>query len=259
MKISADQIIKLAEKHKCDLVNEITIDLIKNNKSPNFKTTISFVDALIMYLLILENKPKNIIEFGTYRGYSTSWLTLAASKLGTTITTFEKSIGVIKDFFNKNIEKLGLSEHVRVIQGDALKNIPSHIDKNNLDIDFCFIDSDHSKGTANNYTQKIFPTFNDNCIICIHDISSKTKHTPYNFETNTKGHIRGEHQGVQAWANKMKVDYTLSHVIIGGQFEKSDSIPINQSFYEKLSNIFGFNVQEFNRSAPVMLIATNHK
>jgi len=87
------------------------------------------------YNLVLISKAKNILEIGTSNGYSTIWLAEAAKQNKGKITTIEISDFKIKNAIeNFNRAKL---KNIKIIQGDALKEIP----KLNEKFDFMFIDA----------------------------------------------------------------------------------------------------------------------
>lgn len=81
-------------------------------------------------------KPKNILEIGTFTGYSTICLTEGLDKGGYlhTIEINEE----LRDLNRKYFEKAGISKKVTVHYGDALKIIP----KFNIEFDLIFLDAD---------------------------------------------------------------------------------------------------------------------
>jgi len=87
------------------------------------------------YNLILISKVKNILEVGTSNGYSTIWLGEAAKQNKGKVTTIEiseKKVKMAKENFNR--AKL---KNIKIIQGDAIKEIPKLKEK----FDFMFIDA----------------------------------------------------------------------------------------------------------------------
>jgi len=87
------------------------------------------------YNLILISKAKNILEVGTSNGYSTIWLAEAAKQNKGSVTTIEKSDFKIKTA-KENFKRTKLN-NIKIIQGDALKEIPKLKEK----FDFMFIDA----------------------------------------------------------------------------------------------------------------------
>ena len=93
-------------------------------------------DEGIAFLIMLLNvkKPKRILEIGSAIGFSSSVMALNSDA---TIDTMERDIKMITEC-KKNHEILGLTERIRLIEGDALETIEEV--KNNK-YDFIFIDA----------------------------------------------------------------------------------------------------------------------
>jgi len=87
------------------------------------------------YNLVLISKAKNILEVGTSNGYSTIWLAEAVKKNNGKVTTIEISDFKVK-IAKENFKRSKLS-NIKIIQGDALKEIPKLKEK----YDFMFIDA----------------------------------------------------------------------------------------------------------------------
>ena len=93
-------------------------------------------DEGIAFLIMLLNvkKPKRILEIGSAIGFSSSVMALNSDA---TIDTMERDIKMITEC-KKNHEILGLTDRIRLIEGDALETIEEV--KNNK-YDFIFIDA----------------------------------------------------------------------------------------------------------------------
>ncbi|MCH8003044.1 MAG: O-methyltransferase [Nanoarchaeota archaeon] len=88
------------------------------------------------YNLVLISKAKNILEIGTSNGYSTIWLSEAIKQNNGKITTMEISDFKIK-IAKENFKRANLNKTIKIIHGDALKEIPKLKEK----FDFMFIDA----------------------------------------------------------------------------------------------------------------------
>lgn len=89
-----------------------------------------------LYNLVLVSKAKNILEIGTSNGYSTIWLAEAAKQnkgKATTIEISESKVNMARENFNR----AKLNNIIKIIYGDALKEIPKLKEK----YDFMFIDA----------------------------------------------------------------------------------------------------------------------
>ena len=89
-----------------------------------------------LYNLVLVSKAKNILEIGTSNGYSTIWLAEAAKQNKGKVTTIEISESKVK-IAEENFERAKLNNIIKIIRGDALKEIPKLKEK----YDFMFIDA----------------------------------------------------------------------------------------------------------------------
>jgi len=123
----------------------------------NYTFNIPAETGKFFYNLVLISKPKNILEIGTSNGYSTIWLAEAAKQNKGKVTTIEASefkVKMAKENFNR--AKL---KNIKIIQGDALKEIPKLKQK----FDFMFIDA--IKRDYINYLKLAEKNLKKECII----------------------------------------------------------------------------------------------
>lgn len=85
--------------------------------------------------LIIQNKCKNVIEFGTSFGISTIYLADAVRQTGGKVISTELLKSKAKKAI-QNISDAGLSDFVEVKIGDAMKTLKAHSEP----IDFLFLD-----------------------------------------------------------------------------------------------------------------------
>jgi predicted O-methyltransferase YrrM/Flp pilus assembly protein TadD len=194
------------------------------------------LDGLIIYYLIRQLKPKNVIEFSPYRGCSTVYIYKALQKncIPFSLATFD--ISQCPEF----TECMGLLDiPLSVTTGDALHTVPKYIRKNGLEgkIDLCLVDSDHSYEFAKTYIEKIFPLLGKDCVILIHDLY----YSPNNFDLPfdhyapiRSGNICenpasiGEARAVREFF-RGRNDYVLysTHRLFGGVADCSPLLPLN--------------------------------
>ena len=101
---------------------------------------ISFEKGLLLHNLIIQSKPKRILELGTSIGYSTLFLADAAKKVG----GFVESIEVMKEkcsIARSNLDKAGLSKYCKITNANILNAIKPYKEK----IDFLFMDANKSQ------------------------------------------------------------------------------------------------------------------
>src|SRR3989338_1481205 len=87
-------------------------------------------------ILIKAAKSKNILEIGASNGYSAIWLAGAANEKKGRVTTIEISDSKVK-MAVEHFKKAKLNKIIKIIHGDALKEIPKLKGK----FDFMFIDA----------------------------------------------------------------------------------------------------------------------
>lgn len=106
------------------------------------------VASFVSWLIKLTNA-RNVIEFGTCLGYSTIILAEAVKSNGGRLTAIELASNHHRETL-RNLEEAGLSEYVKVINGDALTEFKK------LDGEFDFILQDSRKA--------IYPVMLEDCI-----------------------------------------------------------------------------------------------
>lgn len=130
-------------------VNDYIIDTLKDNQGIlkeiedyGYENDVPIIKkdiASLIEVLIKMNKPKQIIEVGTAIGYSSILMCLASNKEAK-IKTFERNPNMAK-IAKENIKRAGLSDHIEVIEGDAIENLKM-ID---TEFDLLFLDAAKSK------------------------------------------------------------------------------------------------------------------
>jgi len=93
-------------------------------------------DAMLLRILVQSRNAKRGIEVGTERGFGAMNMGIGFERTGGHLTTLEISPRVAKEA-QANIAKMGLTKSVTVIQGDALKTLPTL----EGEFDFLFLDA----------------------------------------------------------------------------------------------------------------------
>ncbi|MCX8070789.1 MAG: hypothetical protein N2738_09825, partial [Thermodesulfovibrionales bacterium] len=114
------------------------------------------LDGLLLYSLISILKPKHVIEFSPYRGYSTVFIYEALRNTSKNFTFKTFDLCECNEFTDM-IRLFNID--IKVTTGDAIFTVPQYIIENSLigEIGFCHIDSLHEYDFAKNYTEKILP------------------------------------------------------------------------------------------------------
>ena len=91
----------------------------------------------LLYNLAKTSQSRRVLEIGTAIGYSGIWLARAVAPLKGTVTTIDMDPERVK-IAKKNISEAGLERVVKVIEGNALKVLPTLKEE----FDMIFLDSD---------------------------------------------------------------------------------------------------------------------
>jgi len=91
----------------------------------------------LLYNLAKTSQSKKILEIGTAIGYSGIWLARAVAPLKGNVTTIDMDPERVK-IAKKNISEAGLERVVKVVEGNALKVLPTLKEE----FDMIFLDSD---------------------------------------------------------------------------------------------------------------------
>ncbi|MFX0142112.1 MAG: class I SAM-dependent methyltransferase, partial [Candidatus Hodarchaeota archaeon] len=138
------------------------LGLIIDDKDRRMDPGLDDIEAEIVYLLIREFKPENIVEISPGSGWSSSWILNAIkdNKHGN-LYSYD-IIDKAQKFLPKNLASYSWN----FFQGDIKKNLNKLPDK----IDYLFIDSDHSAKFCLWYIEKLFPKLKNNTLISVHDV-----------------------------------------------------------------------------------------
>jgi predicted O-methyltransferase YrrM len=115
--------------------------------------------------LIRYFKCRNIIELGTSLGINTMYL--ATSDTDAKVWTFEGYIPVA-EIAEKAFKDSG-NENIEVLKGNIDSTLPQFL-QNSVDIDFAFIDANHTYKSTMSYFNVLKPKLSDNAVLIIDDI-----------------------------------------------------------------------------------------
>ncbi len=155
-----------------ETTRNILIDLEKTQKQ---FWNISRVTAEFLYILIKEEKAKEVLEIGTSNGYSGIWLSKALKETKghlTTIEFYDTRLSTAKE----NFKKCGTDDIITPIQGSACKILEWLAD--DYFIDIAFVDANKSEYIK--YFQYIDKHLKKGgLLICDNVISHKEKCKPF--------------------------------------------------------------------------------
>jgi predicted O-methyltransferase YrrM len=127
------------------------------------------LEAEITYLRIRQCKPASVVEISPASGWSTSWILHALKDNGAgTLYSYD-----LVDDSVRTVPKELSDDRWKFFIGDVIEN--AHLIPK--EIDYLFIDSDHSEAFAHLYIKHLFPKMLPGTKVSVHDIL-KLSHEP---------------------------------------------------------------------------------
>jgi caffeoyl-CoA O-methyltransferase len=141
--------------------------LLKNIRAADKgQLAVSEEDGRFLRVLIATRGAKSILEIGAASGYSGIWLGLGARESGGKVISVEYDAQRAKEAA-QNIARAGLTDVVRVVQGDAFKEIP----KLQGTFDFVFLDA--WKPDYQKFFEMVFPRMTAGAVFTAHNVINK--------------------------------------------------------------------------------------
>ena len=132
---------------------------------------VSEEDGRFLRLLVGAVNAKQVLEIGAASGYSAIWIGLGLRQTGGRLTTIEFDPVRAREAAG-NIAKAGLSDIVRVVPGDAFKEIP----KVPGNFDLVFLDA--WKPDYKKFFDIVFPRVNPGGLFLAHNVINKKNDMP---------------------------------------------------------------------------------
>jgi predicted O-methyltransferase YrrM len=129
---------------------------------------VSDEDGRFLRVLVATRGAKSILEIGAASGYSGIWLGLGARESGGRVVAIEYDPARAAEAAS-NIKRAGLDDVVRVVHGDAFKEIP----KLQGTFDFVFLDA--WKPDYKKFFDMVFPRLTPGGIFTAHNVVNKKK------------------------------------------------------------------------------------
>lgn len=167
----------------------------------------TYYEQIVLASLIKFYQPKNILEIGTFNGFSTLTFGLNSSEetkittvdLPSSIRNFSKVLKADLPFIidkakeKKLYQQPGVSSKVRQIYADSTQTDFSAFQEENTLFDFIFVDAGHSYDCVKNDTEKALKVLSKQGIILWHDFSPNCR-------------------GVFTYLNELSKSYPLIHI-----------------------------------------------
>ena len=127
---------------------------------------ISEEDGRFLRVLVATRGAKSILEIGAASGYSGIWLGLGARETGGRVVAIEFDPQRAKEAA-ENVRKAGVQDVVRVVHGDAFKEIP----KLQGTFDLVFLDA--WKPDYKKFFDMVYPRLNPGGVFVAHNVVNK--------------------------------------------------------------------------------------
>jgi predicted O-methyltransferase YrrM len=127
---------------------------------------VSEEDGRFLRVLVATRGARSILEIGAASGYSGIWLGLGAQETGGKVVAIEYDPARAKEAA-ANISKAGLADVVRVVHGDAFKEIP----KLQGTFDVVFLDA--WKPDYKKFFEMVYPRLNPGGVFVAHNVVNK--------------------------------------------------------------------------------------
>jgi predicted O-methyltransferase YrrM len=145
-------------------------------KADTGQLAISAEDGRFLRLLVATNHTKQALEIGAASGYSAIWIGMGLRETGGRLVTIEYDPQRAKEAAD-NVARAGYSDIVRVIPGDAFKQIP----KVEGQFDFVFLDA--WKRDYQKFFDMVFPRMPKGGLFVAHNVLNKKSEMPDFLQT----------------------------------------------------------------------------
>jgi caffeoyl-CoA O-methyltransferase len=147
-------------------------------QSDNSGLLVPLEDGRLLRMFAESIGAKNVVEIGTYNGYSALWFCLALRTTGGKIVTHEISPRYAA-LARENFNKAGVADLVTIVEGDAHETVTRLKEP----IDILFIDAD-KPGYAD-YLKKLLPLVRPGGLIVAHNTTNTARQMPDYFTATT--------------------------------------------------------------------------
>jgi predicted O-methyltransferase YrrM len=149
-----------------DLTPPIQSTLERIKAADTGQLAVSEEDGRFLRVLVATRGAKSILEIGAASGYSGIWLGLGARESGGRVTAIEYDAARAREAA-ANVRQAGLDDVVRVVSGDAFKEIPS------LQGTFDLVFLDAWKPDYKKFFDMVYPRLSPGGVFVAHNVVNK--------------------------------------------------------------------------------------
>jgi len=139
-------------------------------------------DGRLLRVLVESIGAKHVVELGTFRGYSGTWMCMGLRKTGGKLTTFEIDKQNAETSM-ANFKRAGVDSLVKLIEGDAHEKVLDLKDP----IDLVFIDAD--KEGYGDYLKKLLPLVRPGGLVVAHNMNTGQADASFVKDITTNGSL----------------------------------------------------------------------
>jgi predicted O-methyltransferase YrrM len=160
----------------------------RRSRPAEFRAQLDDIEAEITYLLVREHAPQNMVEIGTFHGWSTSWILRALRDNGAgRLWSFD-----IVDNVVRNIPAELSADRWTFTRGDIRQNLGDLPER----VDYLFIDAAHNATFARWFIGDLFPLMPAGIPVSVHDVFHNSFAMPF-----SEGAV------LMRWIRELKVDW----------------------------------------------------
>jgi predicted O-methyltransferase YrrM len=158
--------ISIAPLGADDLTPAVQQLLQKIRAADKGQLAVSEEDGRFLRVLVASTAAKRVLEIGAASGYSAIWIGMGLRQTGGQLTTIEFDPVRAKEAA-ANVREAGLADIVRVVSGDAFKEIPK------LEGTFDLVFLDAWKPDYKKFFDLVFPRVNAGGLFLAHNVINK--------------------------------------------------------------------------------------
>ncbi len=140
-------------------------------KADSGMLAISAEDGRFLRVMIAASHTQHALEIGAASGYSAIWIGMGLRETGGRLVTIEYDPGRAREA-TANVARAGLSDIVRVVPGDAFKQVP----KVSGEFDFVFLDA--WKRDYKRFLDLVLPRMPRGALFLAHNVINKRSEMP---------------------------------------------------------------------------------
>ena len=156
----------LAERDQTAVDPAITKLLAGIRAADKGQLAVSEEDGRFLRVLVGATNARNVLEIGSASGYSAIWIGMGLRQTGGKLTTIEFDPVRAREAA-ANVQRAGLSDIVKVVHGDAFKEIPKVAGT----FDLVFLDA--WKPDYKKFFDMVFPRVNPGGLFLAHNVINK--------------------------------------------------------------------------------------